>query len=348
MPKYKVSKEMGTALRNLRLRQEKKATDVASAIGKTGAFMSKLENGALNTIQEKDLINIIRELSDDEKSFNKNIELLLTDSSVEYSKKESEKEEWRLNLELFYQKFAVPDEYLKFVKKEMSTLNISWKELAAYINSNADLYNNDDFTKEQLDKAEKNHWYFNNGKSFIVVYIKPERIENFLNSNKKIYANYSMLLCILVSLFRLKKNSPEDAYKKAYQILAKLKIYTISEKESIMQSYDKVDKMHTILDQRENENLPESDRKLYSSLYTFVRRTNMFAQTHSIDYVNSRMDTMIKNLTTDPIMFMGYIGINLEKMKDCDVSTKREFVNAIKDLVDEYSIRKPKSDEELI
>lgn len=348
MPKYKVSKEMGTALRNLRLRQEKKATDIAKAIGKTGAFMSKLENGALNTIQEKDLINIIRELSEDEKSFYKNIELLLTDSSIEYSKKESEEEEWRLNLELFHQKFSVPEEYFKIVKEQMDTLNISAKELADYINSNSDLYNNDDFTKEQLDSAEKNHWYFNNGKSFIVVNIEPESIENFLNSNDKVYANYSMLLCILVSLFRLQKFSSEDAYKNAYSILDKLKIYTISEKESIMQSYEKAEKMHTILDQRDNENLPESDRKLLTSLYTFVRKTNAFAQAHSIDYVNSRMDIMVNNLTIDPIMFMGYIGINLEKMKDCDISIKRELVNTIRSLVDEYSIRKPKNDEELI
>lgn len=348
MPKYAVTQNMGAALKSLRIRQGKKAIDVANSIGKTGAYISKLENATLKTIQEKDLINIIKTLSSDKDEFSNNIELLLSNTLPQYSKEEAEDKEWKLNLELFYQKFSIPDQYLTLVKEKMSALNITSKELTDYINSNSDLYNNESFTKEQLDAADKNHWYFNDGNSFIVINIKEKDLEKVLSNDKNIQVNYSMLLCILVSLFRLEKLPHDEAYKKAYKILSDLQILTISEKISIMRSYDKSNKMHTILDQRGNERLPESDRKLLTSLYDFVKKTNSFAQIHSIDYVNKKMDTMISNLDKDPILFMGYIGVDLERMKDCDISIKREFINAIKDLIDEYSIRKPKSDEELI
>ncbi|WP_418752459.1 helix-turn-helix domain-containing protein [Frisingicoccus sp.] len=347
MPKFNVTQNMGAALRNLRIRQNVKAIDVAKAINKTGAYISKLEKGTLNTISEEDLITIINTLSTTQEDFYKNIELLLSDTSMEYSEEESQNEEWKLNLELFYQRFSVPEEYITIAKKKMNELSISIKELTDYINSNFDLYNDERLSKEDLDNAEKNHWYFNNGTSFIVVHMDESDIYKVLNG-KDISTNYSMLLCILVSLLRLEKTPYNEAYSIARKTLADLKILTLSEKEAIMQAYDQRDKMHSIIDQRNNENLPEADRKLLNSLYTFIEKTNSFAQIHSINYVNERMDSMIENLTNDPILFMGYIGVDLSKLKDCDIKLKREFVNAIKELINEYSIKTPKNDQELI
>ena len=156
------------------------------------------------------------------------------------------------------------------------------------------------------------------------------------------------MLCILVSLLRLEKVPHDEAYSIAKKTLSDLKIFTLSEKEAIMQAYDKKDKMHSIIDQRDNPNLPEADRKLLNSLYTFIKKTNSFAQIHSINYVNERMNTMVENLINDPILFMGYIGVDLSKLKGCDIKLKREFVNAIKELVNEYSVKTPKDDQELI
>lgn len=347
MPKFIVTQNMGAALRNLRIRHNVKAIDVAKSINKTGAYISKLENGSLNTISEKDLISIINTLSTNKDEFNENIKLLLSDTSMEFSEEEAQNEEWKLNLELFYQKFPIPEEYITIVKKKISNLNITTKELSDYINSNFDLYNNGQFSKETLDNADKNHWYFNNGKSFIVVHMEESDILEVLNG-ENINTNYSMMLCILVSLLRLEKVPHDEAYSIAKKTLSDLKIFTLSEKEAIMQAYDKKDKMHSIIDQRDNPNLPEADRKLLNSLYTFIKKTNSFAQIHSINYVNERMNTMVENLINDPILFMGYIGVDLSKLKGCDIKLKREFVNAIKELVNEYSVKTPKDDQELI
>ncbi len=348
MPKFRVTPNMGAALRNLRQKRNFKAIDVANAINKTGAYISKLEKGVLNTIEENDLIHIIHTLSKNEEEFNEGIQLLLKDTTIEYSKEEAEEKEWRLNLDLFYRKLPIPSQYLSIAKEKIESLNITIKELADYINSNYDLYNDDSFPNDMLDKADKNHWYFNNGHSFIVVNVSENDLKTVLYT-EGISTNYSMLMCILVSLLRLEKIPHDEAYQQAYQILSELKIQTLSEKESIMQTYDKIDEMHSILDQRENEGLPEADRQLLTSLYDFTKAINSFAVIHDIDYANKRLSTMLDNFTNDPILFMGYIGVDLSKLKNCDFQIKKEFVNAVRELAEEYSIRKPKEErQELI
>ena len=175
MPRFTVTKEMGLALKNLRNKRNAKAIDVAKSINKTGAFISKLEKGILNTIEEKDLINIIYCLSDNKDEFNENIQLLLSDTNMTYTKKESESEEWKLNLDLFYRRISVPQSYKDIVKDKLQELNLSVLELSEYINANDDLYSDETFSHELLDKAEKNHWYFNNGDSFIVVHVEEKQ-----------------------------------------------------------------------------------------------------------------------------------------------------------------------------
>ena len=342
MPRFTVTKEMGLALKNLRNKRNAKAIDVAKSINKTGAFISKLEKGILNTIEEKDLINIIYCLSDNKDEFNENIQLLLSDTNMTYTKKESESEEWKLNLDLFYRRISVPQSYKDIVKDKLQELNLSVLELSEYINANNDLYSDETFSHELLDKAEKNHWYFNNGDSFIVVHVEEKELQKIIYSDEKQVSNYSILLCILVSLFRLKKISKEKAYHKAKKLLNDLQIHTLREKNSIMQAYDAEKKTEQLLDQRNNKSLSSEDRELLTLLYEITNCIRSFAELQGIDYTNKKLSTLLNNLTPDPITFMGYIGIDLSKLKDCDFEIKKDFVSAVNDLVKEYSARKPK------
>ena len=341
MPKFIVTPDMGTALKSLRMQRNIKAITVAKKIGKTGAFISKLENATLNTVDREDFINIIRALSNNEDEFNEAIDLLLKDAPVKYSKAESEEEEWSLNLDYFYRKISIPNSYRKLVQEKINALGISLTDLTNYINSNADLYNDESYSNELLDKAEKNYWHFNNGHSFIVVDVDQDTIEKIIYSDEVLSANYSILVCILISLLRLEKHSQDDAYREAHKILADLKIQTLSEKEAIMQAYDQENTMHNILDQKDNEYLPEEDRQMLTALCDFVSKITSFAQIHSVNYANKKISVMLENLIKDPILFMGYIGVDLSKLKDCDFEIKKEFVSAVSKLVDEYSMKKP-------
>lgn len=342
MPKYTVTQNMGASLRNLRISKKVKAIEVAKAINKTGAYISKLENGVLNYIQQTDLFNIIDFLSQTEEEKQQSLSLLLHDTTMLFTKEESENEEWKLNLDYFYRKFPIPTEYQKFVIDKMKELSISIEELVSYANSNFDLYNNELFTKDLLDNAEKNYWYFNNGNSFLVVQLVCDDIKHVLY-DKNISTNYSMLKCLLISIFRIEGYNHDEAYSKAHEILVNMNIQTLSEKEEIMDSYEKINEMHTILDQRNNENLPEPDRKLLTNLYEFTQQINMFAQIYDVNYSNKKIAMLLDNLKEDPILLMGLIGIDLKPLKNCDIQIKKEFLRALTDLISNYSVKKPES-----
>lgn len=341
MPKYTVTPNMGAALRNLRQKRDIKAIDVAKKIDKTGAYISKLEKGLLNTIAEKDLIGIIRAVSHSEEEFNEAIDLLFQDTTKIYTDEEIEHEEWLMNMDLFYRKIPIPPEYVNLIKEKMETANVSVSELVQYINANYELYNNDTFSKEEIENAEKNHWIFNNGKSFIVIDISEDDVNAVLSGKAK-SANYSLFMCLLLTLHRFEKMPNEEAYEATYKKLAELKIFTLREKEDILRSYDNIQNMHSILDHRNNPNLPEADRKLFTSLNDFVEEIQYFSNMYGTNYSREKVEMMVKNISNDPVLFMGYIGIDLERLHNCDFQIKKDFIQAVRALVDEYSVKEPK------
>lgn len=343
MPKYKVTKNMGSALKNLRQYRKIKAIDIARSIDKTGAYISKLEKGVLNTIEEEDLIIIINAMSKDEEEFNEALKTLLKDTTMEFSEEEAANEEWKLNLDRVFRQIPINEKYISIIKEKIHSLDITTQELSDYIYSNSDLYNDVNFSKELLDSSPYNKWIFNNGNSFIKMEVPSELINGIIDGKKTI-TNYDTLLIILITLFRLDKNSKEDSYKKAYNIFHELKIQTLSEKEELMQAYDQQKFTNNLLEQRDNKDLAPADIKLIQLLHDFNKHINSFAQGVDINYTNQKLSTLVNTLEEDPVLFMGYIGIDLSKLKDVDMQIKRDFTKAVSELVDEYSIRQPKEE----
>ena len=341
MPKYEVTEQLSSAIRTVRLQNNIKATDVAREIGKTSAFISKLENGSLKTIKSEDLHNIVIFLSKDDDRLDDIFISLLSSANLNYTKKESEQEEWILNLDYFYRKFNIPVAYVNYVNEYMDSHNISVPTLTKYINKNSDLYDNPSLSDTLIHSSEKNHWYFNNGNSYIVMDVKDEDIDKILNKTKKV-ANYSLLLCIVFSLYKLTGIERTDASKKAKETLRSFNIYTIYEKNQKMSDYSRLNNMHSILDQRENEMLPIEDRKLYQKLFELVNFFAHFAEVYDNDYLIKKLSVFLSNAKADPVLLTAFMGIDLSKLKSVDYSIKKDFINQTNSLIDETSNMKDK------
>lgn len=337
MPKYTVTKNMGSALKNLRQYRKVKAVDLAKAINKTGAYISKLEKGELNTIDCDDFIKIIHTMSQNKEEFAEAIDTLLKDTSMEFSEEEKHNEEWKLNLDYFYRVLPVKEEYKTLVKAIMEELNISSVELSNYINSNFDIYNDDALSKTELDKAPRNQWIFNEGNSYVLMEISVEKIEKILKSDNK-YSCYGDMFCILMSLYRLKKLEKEKAYLQAHNDLENMQILTLRDTESVMRAYGEEKKMHDLLSQRNNNNLPDENRKLLTSLNDFVQHVHSFS-VFNINYANEKISTLNACLDTDPVIALKLIGTNILPLTNKPTKLKKEFFNALEDLIQEYSTR---------
>lgn len=342
MPKFIVTKNMGSALKNLRQLRKIKAIDIAHSINKTGAFISKLEKGELNSIDEEDFYTIIDTLSKNDTEREEAAKLLFKDASMEYSEDEAANKEWKYTLDTVIRRIPIPAKYVEIVNNEITLLNIDCQELSKYISSNFDLYNDKDFSSEQLDSAPVNKWVFNNGHSFIKLEISTEIIENIINKKVDI-ANYVTLKSILISIFRLNKLSKNDAYDKAEKILNDLQIFTIEEIIDNMIAFDKMIEIEHISNQQKNDLLSPSDREHYKLLSEITEQIRAFSRI-DIKYANQKLEAFVNNLDEDIILTMGYIGVDLSKLKNVDFQIKKDFVKAVSELVNEYSTKVPQKD----
>lgn len=337
MPKYAVTKNMGSALKNLRQYRNVKAVDLAKAINKTGAYISKLEKGELNTIECDDFIEIIRTMSKSEGEFAEAIDTLLKDTTMEFSEDEKQNEEWKLNLDYFYRAIPIKDEYKALVKAKMEEVNISSAELSNYINSNFDIYNDDTLNKGDLDNAPRNQWFFNEGHSFVLMEITTDEIDKILEPDSK-YSCYGHMFCILMSLYRLSKLEKEKAYIQAHSDLESMQILTLRDTEAIMQAYGEKQKIHDLLSQRDNDSLPLENRKLLTSLNDFVKHVHSFSL-FNVNYANEKISTLNDSLKADPVMGLKLIGTDITPLVDKPTKLKKEFFKALDDLIQEYSTR---------
>ena len=346
MPKYTVTKNMGSALRNLRQFRKVKAVDLAKAINKTGAYISKLEKGELNTIDCDDFITIIREMSKSEEEFNEAIDTLLKDTSMEFSEEEKHNEEWKLNLDYFYRVLPIKEEYRILVKSKMDGLHISSTELSNYINENFDIYNDQTLDKEFLDKAPRNQWIFNNKEPYVLMEISSDEIDDILKEKDKTSC-YGDMFCILMSLYRLEKLDKDKAYFQAHNDLADMQILTLRDTEEIMQAYGEEQKMYDLLSQRNNDNLPIENRKLLAALNDFVQHIYSFSVIN-INYVNDKVAMLNSLLKEDPVMTLKLIGTDILPLKDKPTELKKEFFKALDDLIQEYSTKEVDEKPELL
>lgn len=328
---------MGAALKNLRQKRKVKAIDLAKAINKTGAYISKLEKGDLNTIDCDDFITIIRTMSQDKEEFVEAIESLLKDTSMKYSKEESFNEEWKLNLDYFYRLLPIKDEYRSLVKSKMDALNLSSTELSSYINSNYDIYNDEALNKNDLDKTPRNKWIFNNGYSYVLMEISAKDIDKILKEDSK-ESCYGYLFCILMSLYRLEKVEKDKAYSQTFNDLEKMHILTLRDTEDIMQTYSEEKKISDLLAQRNNDNLPTENRVLLTALNDFVEHIFSFSVIN-ITYTNEKIEQLNTSLDNDPILTLKLLGTDILPLKDKPTKLKKEFFNALEDLIKEYSSR---------
>lgn len=338
MPKYPVTKNMGAALKNLRQQRKVKAVDLAKSINKTGAYISKLEKGDLNSIDCDVFINIIRRMSNNKDEFNEAINILLKDTSAQYSEEEIQNEEWRLNLDYFYRALPIKEEYRNLIRSMMEKLSISSTELSNYINQNYDLYNDESLSGIDLDKEPRNKWKFNGGHPYVLMQISPEQINKILDDPDKKTSCYANMFCILLSLYRLEKLDKDKAYIQAHNDLEKMQILTLQDTENIMQAYGEEKKLHDLLSQRNNDNLPYENKKLLEELHSFVRHIYSFSVIN-INYANEKMESINRVLEEDPPIALKLLGTDITPLKDKPTSLKKDFFNALDELIKEYSAK---------
>ena len=325
MPQVAITKQLGEAIKELRVSQKVKSKNISNAINKSPTYISKLENGDIKKIDYKDLMIIFHTIFSDKNTFQNKFEEFIGKCSIKLA--EAEKQLWLLNIDMVERQIPIEPELIDYCNDQLNKINVSAKQVVARINLNEDISNID------FSKYQKNFFYFSNdNNAFVIMDVKLEEIEKILSKDITT-SNYVTMESFLYNLLKFVIPDFEQAHKKTIDVLTHFKFYSILEKQKLLKqthSSEEVDLLLTDFEKVNNDAKHKIDH--YISEFS----------TLNIKYTNEKLLALSKSFEVDPSLAIAYIGIDISPLKDLSTENKRAFLNDITKLVKQYQTQTTK------
>lgn len=337
MAKLHVDEEFGLQLKDFRNQYQVKAKDVATHMEKSAAYISKLEKGEIHQIDKEEFVKMVNYISASENGYQLFCERIIgtmnpeaLDSSTIAS-----------NFDWIDRTLPVPEEYCAYIKRKILENEISFDELANYINKNDDLDNK--FLQEQkidLISTEKNVWIpYNEADSkrikrnYIIVKINAQEIENIIERRIK-KTTYLYLYVILYHIYKLQELNRHlvldesvrtNIKRKTTNKLNEFKIYTLSDKAKAISQASNEAELEKVLNAFDIKN-QELMRELIGGIY--------YISEQDVEYTNAKLESIIANLREDPSFSLAYMALPLEKMFALPFKVKKDFLDGVNELIE--------------
>ena len=155
MPKIIVTDRLADTLKMVRMQKGIKSKDLATHIGKTPGYVSKLEKKEVKNIELEIVDSIFSFLLGEDYQKTEIWEQIYASLQIKYSKEEIEEEIWFSNFDTVYRNIPIPDTIVNYLNEKISQLNISRELLLSRINANEAL------SDEEINDSniKYNIWY---------------------------------------------------------------------------------------------------------------------------------------------------------------------------------------------
>lgn len=339
--KIKLSTSIGLQLKEFRTQHQIKAKDIANFIGKSAAYISKLEKGQIKQIDKKELVRITNFITNSDEGY-----YLFCEKIASMAKpKEFEQDIFLLNFDLIDRKLPINNEIINELKERMESLHISPEDLAIYINQNEDL--DSDFLFEHkidINSIEKNIWipyqeadFTETSRNFILLEYKPERIEKFINGELH-KCEYMFPFAILYHLLKLSYKRKgktlnerliKNCQNEAKQILLKHKFYSLSVQSQFGAQSNTEEEYKKLLNDFDIDNM-EYVSQILNGIH--------FLSSYDVEYTNKKLKVIVENFKKcDPSFSLAFMATSLLGIKELQTSLKKEFLNDVEKLVAKYT-----------
>lgn len=339
MAKFEVTPELAAILRASRAQYGLTAKEVAEHIGKSQAFISRLEKADLKTIKEMDLTNILSYIYSKDKDGRgdldsvlekvyKTVQLYLSDNEIE-------NQLWWDNYDTVYRIIPIPSKLSQDLKNRLSNLHLSVSDLCQRINANEGIKpieNKDEYPFNVWTARVVNHkldFYF------IKMHVTVKSINDIL-SQEQTGTNYVTMLAISYYLSKIEKFgtvvdiSEEDnraIMKEAKAYLNRYKFFSITEKSKLARISDSKEWQDSLLSSFDLENA-ERINDLNNAYKVFAEL--------DIERCNKSLDIFIKNIQWDIGFMASLTSINFHQFKNISYTNKRKILSEIRDIVKKY------------
>ncbi len=334
MPRAIVTPALSETIRSIRLQNKIHAQKLATLIGKSPAFISKLENGNLKTIDSEELYVILKYISKEEP------DLILADQiynslKLKYSAKEIEKQIWFANFDTVKCLIPIPEALIDYINNTLDTSNIARDYLLKRINANEALSE-----REINDNTITcNEWYASETDGENVQSIKIKMSLDSLNKildKKQDRIPYIFLFCIVFYILKIREFSSNVSISEddntrlmnsTSEILNSFKFYSISEKNRLINEQATKNNISDILNSFDRENID-----IINDIITGFQ----LASQRDVKTTNEKLFTFSKNLHWDLGFMLKLISLDFNTLGDTNYSNKKKLLEKIEQLIVEY------------
>ena len=333
MPKTLVTQQLADSIKMIRQQNNIQSKAVAEHVGKSSAYISRLEKGEIKSIDSVLLDKILEYICGDNIESGEIVSVLYDTLTIRYSKEEIDKQIWLMNYDMIARRVPIPEELVKSINEMMESYSISRPHLLERINANESL------TAEEISDSsiEYNRWYSKDDGKKQIIKMKLEMQDLDVILDKKARSSpYIIILSILYYILKiaeygddtdLSDNDNADLMEKATQILNAHKFYSIAEKNKILKTIRTEQQYNELLSTFDIEN---------SNIISDIIAGFKYASETDVQTANSRLKAFDKNLRWDIWFILRIISLNYQKLDDLSTTLKREFIHEIEELINTY------------
>lgn len=334
MPRAILSPTIADTIRNIRLQKKIQAKQLAKIINKSPAFISKLENGTLNSIDTDELFKLLNYLAGDE-SANSIADQIYSSLELRYSEKEINEFLWFKNYDTVECRIPIPDILIDDINSRIESLGISREYLLSRINANESIPEED-----KLDDAiPYNQWYQKRHSgvfsSSIKILLTKDEMNLYLDK-KGVLAPYVFVQCILFYLNKIEKYGEETYLSKDQS--DELMDNTVDELNA--NKFRSIAEKHRLISQKRNQSELKEALNSFDTenieIINEVIQGFQFASEHDIISTNKQLDAFRKNMHWDLAFMLKLISLDYVGLEHTSISNRKKILEEIADIIKRY------------
>lgn len=334
MPRAVVTHSLSETLRAIRLQNKIPAKALATHIGKSPAYVSKLENGYIQTIDMEELYSILQFISGDESP----VELadqIYKSLQLRYTNKDIEEQLWFVNYDTVKCLLPIPGALVDDFNSRINCLKITRQYLAFRINANEALSD----TEKNDPSIPVNQWYHPDKKDGNVQGIKirlpEEQLGRILDKEIDV-APYVFIFCILFYLKKIEKyhdnteiteEQNSELMRETTDILSSHRFYSVFEKNRLIAEKQSQEEILNVL-----SSFDKANNDILNEIIIGFR----IASEQNIKSTNEQLSAFSANMHWDLGFMLKIISIGFSKLEKTSVSNKKKLLNEIEALVVKY------------
>ena len=342
MARYDVTKELASIIKSTRMKYGITAKSIAENIGKSQAYISKLEKGELKTIDQDLIIDIFEFILGSEHEFqrflNEELSSVLSSLTLRHNSTEIQNQMWFNNFDTVIRLIPIPESLIHELNEIMDSCSITVDYLVDRINSNEAIYK----TVENLEDYSENNWHYivEDGEIknvFIRLKLNPSDVSGILDLSIK-STNYVTMLAItyyilIIQTHGSKKEIPDDSYVRihtqAVNLLNKHHFYSIEEKSYLESRAENEPEREALLSEFDRDN-----SKTISEIIQIFKMLSDVDLLKTTEYLKH----FKKNLEWDSGFIFRIISLEFDSLTETSYSQKKNLLTEIIELIERYRL----------